>query len=519
MSLRFCTLDFEQMQTDQYNETIARIIFQERGKRMIVLLGSEEQYYGFIDRVEWEKGNLCIRNDSETIGKDFFLKAHDTFFHIGAPEFLPVLDPSGRLLCFCYQDYEIEKMQENILELVTFNKILDFDRCVGHGRFVRIYGFNEIAYYFHFFLVKQGVKHGVYGDMWAYFAKELLDAPCQTGTEIYDFLAEGNFGSPIWEGAYGKVTLEWHVQDYALLYDFYKLNCNYHDVMPREQLQRLLSTDIRSGRPFMLARIGNTEISILKEYLEKQYGVLSQYSEFWVDFLYNCCGFFSNPQGDFIMADIDRYAELTLHALKGCDYQVCWGREDLAAGLNFLLDEYSSPDSCRISWDDLETVACCWDPVTEENALRGKRVLVVSPFTDTIRKQYDRRELLLFGEDEFPCCELILYRAPETQMGNTDGFDNWFQVFDRLCHDIEQIDFDIAIIGAGAYGFPLAARVKSMGKQAISISSYLANWFGIKMKRYCTYAQINRRWNNNWCFVMETPPKGYEKIESGCYWR
>lgn len=35
---------------------------------------------------------------------------------------------------------------------------------------------------------------------------------------------------------------------------------------------------------------------------------------------------------------------------------------------------------------------------------------------------------------------------------------------------IKQIDFDVCIIGCGAYGLPLAAFVKRMGKQAIHLA-------------------------------------------------
>jgi len=34
-------------------------------------------------------------------------------------------------------------------------------------------------------------------------------------------------------------------------------------------------------------------------------------------------------------------------------------------------------------------------------------------------------------------------------------------------NEISEIDFDVAIIGAGAYGLPLASYIKEMGRQAI----------------------------------------------------
>ena len=36
-----------------------------------------------------------------------------------------------------------------------------------------------------------------------------------------------------------------------------------------------------------------------------------------------------------------------------------------------------------------------------------------------------------------------------------------------MSEEIAKIDFDIALIACGAYGFPLASRIKNMGKIAI----------------------------------------------------
>ena len=57
-----------------------------------------------------------------------------------------------------------------------------------------------------------------------------------------------------------------------------------------------------------------------------------------------------------------------------------------------------------------------------------------------------------------------------------------------------------------------------MGKSAIELCSYLPNWFGIKIKRYCTKLDVNKYWNNNWIFPIEKPINKSEKIEDSCYW-
>ncbi len=48
-----------------------------------------------------------------------------------------------------------------------------------------------------------------------------------------------------------------------------------------------------------------------------------------------------------------------------------------------------------------------------------------------------------------------------------EGFKDWFDAFEYMKAEINKSNYDICILGCGAYGFPLAAHVKRMGKKAI----------------------------------------------------
>lgn len=67
-------------------------------------------------------------------------------------------------------------------------------------------------------------------------------------------------------------------------------------------------------------------------------------------------------------------------------------------------------------------------------------------------------------------------------------------------------DFEIAILGCGAYGFPLAAYIKSIGKKAVHVGGTAQLIYGIKGKRWEKRDFINDAW------VSPRPE------ESGCYW-
>ena len=48
---------------------------------------------------------------------------------------------------------------------------------------------------------------------------------------------------------------------------------------------------------------------------------------------------------------------------------------------------------------------------------------------------------------------------------------------------IGKIDFDVALLGCGAYGLPFAASIKRMGKKAVHLGVATQILFGIKGKR------------------------------------
>ena len=106
----------------------------------------------------------------------------------------------------------------------------------------------------------------------------------------------------------------------------------------------------------------------------------------------------------------------------------------------------------------------------------------------------------------------------ETQNGITCGFDSFFDAYDYMINQIRQIEFEVALIAGGAYGYLLAHDIKKMGKISIQLSSYLMPLFGIKIKRHSTNIFVNPFWNEHWSFPKEQPVKNAGGIENACYW-
>lgn len=165
-------------------------------------------------------------------------------------------------------------------------------------------------------------------------------------------------------------------------------------------------------------------------------------------------------------------------------------------------------------------------------ALAGKKILVVHPFTDTIKKQYDRKDEV-FPQKILPEFELITYKAVQSAGSADSGFNSWFEALNHMESEISKIDFDICILGCGAYGLPLAAYIKRMGKQAIHMGGATQLLFGIKGRRWLEDYKgfwhyrpgididLNYRklFNDAWVFPDSSEkPKDASKVENACYW-
>jgi hypothetical protein len=89
---------------------------------------------------------------------------------------------------------------------------------------------------------------------------------------------------------------------------------------------------------------------------------------------------------------------------------------------------------------------------------------------------------------------------------------------------IDSHDYDVCLIGAGAYGFPLAAHVKRMGKKGFHMGGSLQLLFGIIGKRwesaeYNDTYNYSRLINEHWVRPGDSEkPDGAQKVEGACYW-
>jgi len=114
-------------------------------------------------------------------------------------------------------------------------------------------------------------------------------------------------------------------------------------------------------------------------------------------------------------------------------------------------------------------------------------------------------------------------KAVQTIAGTVDPrFSAWFDALEYMYQEAMKTEFDVALIGCGAYGFPLAARLKASGKKAIHMGGMLQILFGIKGARWETvsaFEYVKKLFNEHWIYPLDTDRVEHsEKVEDNCYW-
>ena len=304
-----------------------------------------------------------------------------------------------------------------------------------------------------------------------------------------------------------------------------------HDLPQPRPLNKEMDPDIISSHirekllspePCMLSRFGAVEIGCVVNYL----GIYHQkrkiikyikgeaFPWWWEEEtmypMRNNAGFFSaTPEL------LKRFSEMMIEDMPLIDILASWRFEE----------EYFSKELQNAYKIDFEPYNPFWSDVPWTAALANKKVLVVHPFAETIQKQYLRKELIHKDPRVLPTFDLQTIKAIQTIGNQGDGrFETWFDALEFMKNEIDKMDYDVCLLGCGAYGMPLAAHVKRSGKKAVHLGGSLQLLFGIRGARWensnynATY-NYSKLMNEFWVkpSATETPSKA-QQVEEGCYW-
>jgi hypothetical protein len=152
--------------------------------------------------------------------------------------------------------------------------------------------------------------------------------------------------------------------------------------------------------------------------------------------------------------------------------------------------------------------------------LKGLDVLVVTPFCDSIKQNYySNRANLFLDQRVLPEFQIKTVRSPQGLCHNKTGFASWSDGLAYLKNEVDMIQYDVAILGCGAYGLPLGAHIKEKGKVAIHLGGVTQLLFGVRGKRWDDAPLYQGLFNSHWVRPTKNErPTGWEKMEGGCYW-
>lgn len=287
-------------------------------------------------------------------------------------------------------------------------------------------------------------------------------------------------------------------------------------IIANDAASNIIFEAIKSGEPFMTARMGCVEQRAIMNSLALQYNQVSNIKADNISSLIHNAGFFlsENEEKQHCDCEIVRFSRLCLDALRLCDLYAIWGNY----GDEYLIRNYLKSDGlvCK-----LEVLEPWYSPTAPwSRALRGKNVLFIHPLVETMKKQSKHWDKIFPSTDILPLFNLQCLKAVQTIGGNRDSrFSDWFEALEWMHTEARKIDYDVAIIGCGAYGLPLAAKLKQDGKQAILMGGATQLFWGIKGKRWAERTFFQKLFNEYWVYPHEADrPKNFELIEQGCYW-
>ena len=264
---------------------------------------------------------------------------------------------------------------------------------------------------------------------------------------------------------------------------------------------------IKNNVPFLVARFGDAELRATVYAYERELGIRNKFPPYIKNVMHMNAGFF--PATD---ESLYEFGKAILQSIKQVDIWGVW--------FNILEDYFTCKFRSEADLVPLEALEPYrMQGVPWSAALKGKKVLVVHPFANTIQAQYKKRELLFPNTDVLPEFELITYKAIQTNAGGTCIYDTWFEALDAMFEDIKTIDFDVAIVGCGSYGLPLSAKIKKLDKQVMHLAGATQLLFGIRGARWDVRPELQYLFNEHWTRASDDEkPKLAKEVEGGCYW-
>lgn len=212
---------------------------------------------------------------------------------------------------------------------------------------------------------------------------------------------------------------------------------------------------------------------------------------------------------------LQKYCELYNRCYSFSSFMVCFNKCSFLKELYFYIIK-NFPNIKLLNSDVFNNIDHNYNWLL---ALENKKICIISPFVETIKLQYNKRQVLFNGTKLLPEMDLCFIKTPLTLAGNKCG-NTWYDNYISLCDQIDNLDFDIALLSCGGYGHPLCSHIyEKKNRSCIYVGGILQLYFGIIGKRWETKDFTKKYKNEHWVYPNENEkPENFKKIENGCYW-
>jgi hypothetical protein len=288
--------------------------------------------------------------------------------------------------------------------------------------------------------------------------------------------------------------------------------CGRRQILRGSAAHAKIADLLRSGKPAALGKLGDVEVKALSWHLgiKRYYAINRAVPTYGEQELYQQAGVFPNNETTHA-----RFCDVFVDYLSDLDLCALWHNPG-----EFEITERFCP---RALWTDLTSLEPYFNSAAPwSTALAGKRVLVVHPFEESIRTQYARRnDIWRAVPNLLPDFELVTLKSPYGF--STNIYADWFAMLawleERMAALARDPGFDIALLGCGAAGIPLAVHAKRLGKIGIHTGGPTQLLFGIRGGRWDARPEFQRFFNDSWIRPKpDETPKEAPKVDKGGYW-
>jgi hypothetical protein len=268
---------------------------------------------------------------------------------------------------------------------------------------------------------------------------------------------------------------------------------------------------IKQNKPFFIGRIAGCELKVAYCFQQGNlFDVVDELKE-----LENNAGIFTRDN-----KSLAEYSKRLIESYEHCTIISEWEQGGKVFSHTGSGQEYISKRTPKIPKIDARALEPYYFKDNWMPELKGKKILVIHPFSKTFQKQITNIKRIFPNRSWFEDCEINFAQPPLTLAGNHQDKD-WQEHLNPFLESLStQKDFDIAFVAAGGYGMLVADYIFTrLNKSVMYIGGALQLFFGVIGKRWFDNKEILKIMNDDWIRPSrEDKPANFINVEKGCYW-